>query len=97
MLAQLGTILAAAHSVAERLFRIKIGTSVCVAAMALALGGCLPTTVPLVGADPADPRARVAGARYRSTLAPYSSLRPATPSSWREQNERVAPAPKSGQ
>jgi hypothetical protein len=48
----------------------------------------------LAGADPADPGAKVAGVRYRSTIAPYTRLRPTTPSSWREQNERVAPAPK---
>ena len=57
----------------------------------------MPATVPLVGADPADPGAKVAGVGYRSTVAPYSSLRPTVPSSWRDQNDRVAPAPKSGQ
>jgi hypothetical protein len=61
---------------------------------ALAVGGCVPTSVPLAGGDPADPAARVAGVGYRSTIAPYTSLRPTTPSSWREQNDRVAPAPK---
>jgi hypothetical protein len=66
-------------------------------AAALTLGACMPTTVPLAGADPADPGAKVAGVGYRSTIAPYSSLRPTAPSSWREQNDRVAPAPKSGQ
>ena len=93
MLAQLGAILAAVHSVAERLFRIKIGMAV----TALALGGCMPTTVPLAGADPADPGAKVPGVGYRSTIAPYTSLRPTAPSSWREQNDRVAPASKSNQ
>jgi hypothetical protein len=97
MLAQLGAILAAVHSVAERLFRIKIRTSVGMAATALALGGCMPTTVPLAGADPADPGAKVAGVGYRSTIAPYTSRRPTAPSSWREQNDRVAPVPKSDQ
>jgi hypothetical protein len=97
MLAQLGAILAAVQSVAERLFRIRIRTSVGMAVTALALVGCMPTTVPLAGADPADPGAKVAGAGYRSTIAPYTSLRPTAPGSWREQNERVTPAPKSGQ
>ncbi|MDH8351555.1 hypothetical protein QIG27_27305, partial [Klebsiella pneumoniae] len=63
---------------------------------ALALGGCMQTAAPLAGADPADPNARVAAVGYRSTVAPYTSLRPTAPSSWREQNDRVAPAPKSG-
>jgi len=30
-------------------------------------------------------------------LPAYSSLRPAVPSSWRDQNDPAAPAPKSGQ
>jgi hypothetical protein len=68
-----------------------------VAVTALTLAGCMPTTVPLAGADPADPGAKVAGVGNRSTIAPYTSLRPTAPSSWREQNERVAPAPKSNQ
>jgi hypothetical protein len=97
MLAQLGAILAAVRSVVETLFKIKFRTSVGITFTALALGGCMPTPVPLAGADPADPGAKVAGVGYRSTIAPYTSLRPTAPSSWREQNDRVAPAPKSDQ
>ena len=97
MLAQLGARLAAVRSVVERLYIIRFRTSAGVAVGALMLGGCMPTTVPLAGVDPADPNARVAGVGYRSTVAPYNSLRPTAPSSWREQNDRVAPAPKSGQ
>jgi hypothetical protein len=97
MLAQFGANFAAVHSVAERLLGIKIRTSIGMAVMALALGGCMPTTVPLAGADPADPGAKVPGVGYRSTISPYTSLRPTAPSSWREQNDRVAPAPKSSQ
>ena len=96
MLAQLGAILAAVHSVAERSFGIRFRTLAAMTATAMTLGGCMPATMPLAGADPADPGARVAGAGYRSTIAPYSSLRPTAPSSWREQNDRAAPAPKSG-
>jgi hypothetical protein len=95
MLAQLGAILTAVRSVVERLFGDRFRLLAGMAVAALTLGGCLPTAVPLAGADPADPSARVAVVRYRSTVAPYTSLRPATPSSWREQNDRVAPAPKS--
>jgi len=65
-------------------------------AAALTLAACMPATVPLAGADPADPGAKVAGVGYRSTIEPYTSLRPTTPASWREQNDRVAPTPKSG-
>jgi hypothetical protein len=97
MLAQLGAILAAVHSVLKRLFGIRFCTLAGMAVTALTLEGCMPTALPLAGADPADPGAKVAGVGYRSTIAPYTSLRPTAPSSWREQNDRVAPAPKSGQ
>lgn len=63
---------------------------------AISLSSCIATAPPLLGADPADPRGEVAGVGYRSTIAPYSSLRPTAPAPWREQNERVAPS-KSGQ
>ncbi|RXG88994.1 hypothetical protein [Bradyrhizobium zhanjiangense] len=62
--------------------------------IALALAGCMPATTHIAAADPADPAAKVAPIIYRSTIAPYSSLRPATPAPWRERNENVAPQPK---
>ena len=96
MLAQLGARLAAVGSVVERLYVIRFRTSAGLAVAALMLGGCMPTTVPLAGADPVDPNARVVPVGYRSTVAPYNSLRPTAPLPWREQNDRVAPAPKSG-
>lgn len=95
MLAHLGAILAAVHSVVEKIFGNRFRTLAAMAVTVFALGGCMPTAVPLAGADPADPGAKVAGVGYRSTIAPYTSLRPTAPSSWREQNDRVAPAPKS--
>jgi hypothetical protein len=97
MLAQLGAILAAVRSVRETAFANRFRTLAGIVVTTLTLAGCMPTTVPLAGADPADPGAKVAGVGYRSTIAPYTSLRPTAPSSWREQNDRVAPAPKSGQ
>ena len=97
MLAQLGAILAAVGSVVETIFGIRFRTLAGIAVAALTLGGCVPTTVPLVGADPADPGAKVAGVGYPSTVAPYTSLRPTAPGSWREQNERAAPQPKAAQ
>ena len=96
MLAQLGARLAAVHSMVEKLSGIKARIVAGLTAAALTLAGCMPATVPLAGADPADPGAKVAGVGYRSTVTPYSSLRPAVPSSWRDQNDGVAPAPKSG-
>jgi hypothetical protein len=97
MLAQLGARLAAVQSVVEKLSGIRSRIFAWMTLAAMTLSGCMPATVPLVGADPADPRAKVAGVGYRSTVAPYSSLRPSVPSSWGDQNDRVAPAPKSGQ
>jgi hypothetical protein len=97
MLTQLMAIPVAIHSLVETTFIIRFRILAGMAAIAVTLGGCLPTTVPLAGADPADPGAKVSGVGYRSTIAPYTSLRPTAPSSWREQNDRVAPAPKSGQ
>jgi hypothetical protein len=97
MLAQLGAILAAVRSVVGTIFDIRFQTLAGMVVTAFTLGGCMPAAVPLAGADPADPGAKVAGVGYRSTIAPYTSLRPTAPSSWREQNQRVAPAPKSDQ
>ena len=64
---------------------------------ALALSGCMPATTSVATADPADPAAKVARAGYRSTIAPYTSLRPAPPSPWRERNDAVAPPAKQNQ
>jgi hypothetical protein len=63
-------------------------------AMAVAATGCTPATTRVAGADPADPTARVAGVGYRSTVAPYTAIRPSTPAPWRERNDSVAPQPK---
>ena len=95
MLAQLGAILAAG-SVVEGLYN-RFRTSAGLIAAALTLAGCMPATVPLTGADPADPGARAAGVGYRSTVAPYNSLRPTAPSPWRDHDDHAAPTPKSGQ
>ena len=61
--------------------------------VALLVGGsgCTPATVRVADADPADPAARTAAVSYRSTIAPYTPLRPATPAPWRERNESVTP------
>ena len=64
------------------------------AVIALALSGCMPATTQVATADPADPAAKVAPVGYRSTTAPYTGLRPATPTPWRDRNDAVAPQPK---
>ncbi|WP_456621706.1 MULTISPECIES: hypothetical protein [unclassified Bradyrhizobium] len=89
MLTLLGARSAAASAVRGRHFRFNWPLLA-----ALALSGCMPATAPQAGADPADPAARVAPVGYRSVIAPYTSLRPATPAPWRERNDTVAPQPK---
>ncbi|MEK9281541.1 MULTISPECIES: hypothetical protein [unclassified Bradyrhizobium] len=84
----LGARFAAASSARGRHLRFNWPL---LAALALVLAGCMPVTAPLTEAGPADPRARVARVDYRSTIAPYTSLRPATPAPWRERNDSVAP------
>lgn len=97
MSAQIGATVAAVGSAVRGIFEKRLVTFVGMAAAAMTLGGCAtPPPSPLVGADPANPAAKVAGIGYRSTVAPYSSLRPTMPSGWKEQNQRVTPSPKSG-
>jgi hypothetical protein len=96
MSAQTGATAAAVGSVVRAGFEKRTGTFAALTLMAMALSGCVPQTISQVGADPADPGARVAGVGYRSTIAPYASLRPTTPSGWKEQNQRVTPSPTSG-
>ena len=65
-------------------------------ALAIMAAGGAPAAARSAGADPADPAARTAGVGYRSTIAPYTSMRPSQPAPWRERNEKVAPQPKTG-
>jgi hypothetical protein len=59
---------------------------------AASLAGCMSDRAPIAMAgDPASPSAPSASVGYRSTIAPYSSLRPSTPQSWRERNHSVTP------
>jgi hypothetical protein len=65
---------------------------------ALFVQSCAPIPpAPFSGADPSDPAIRVPPVSYRPVLSGYVSQRPVAPAPWRQQNERVAPAPKSGQ
>ena len=97
MRAQRNAMLVAVGSVAARLLAIRLLKLAGMTAAALAVTSCMPMTAPLAGADPADPGAKVASTNYRSTIAPYTGLRPTTPAPWRARNDRVAPAPKPGQ
>ena len=97
MFAQLEASDAAVQSAARRFHRARFLTVVSTAVTAFVLAGCAQPAVPLAGTDPADPPAKVAAVGYRSTVAPYTSLRPTVPTSWRDQNNRAAPTPQSGQ
>ena len=94
MFAQFWAKRAAVQALARGFHRGKIRIVAGVALAAVGLGGCLQTAPPLVGANPADPSARVAGASYRSTTAPYTRMRPTAPTSWTGQ-DNAAPSSKS--
>ena len=91
MLTLSGAKFAAASAARGRHFRFNWPL---LAAATLALSGCMPATTSVAGADPADPAAKVARIGYRSTVAPYASLRPAAPAPWRGRNDDVTPQPK---
>lgn len=91
MLTLLGAKSAAASAARGGHFRINW---LLLTTAALALFGCMPATTSGAGADPADPAAKAARVDYRSTVAPYTSLRPAAPAPWRGRNDAVTPQPK---
>lgn len=95
MFAQFGANFAAVCSACDRHCRCHLLTGATLALAATLLAGCLPATVPASGADPADPAAKVADVTYRSTIAPYASLRPTVPAPWRDRNDKGAPSPRS--
>jgi hypothetical protein len=91
---------AAGNPAVPRPFRLRRNVLAVVATgLAALLAGCAdaPRTPVAGGPDPADPAARVPRVDYRSTTGAYKSQRPVEPAPWGEQNERVMPAPKSGQ
>jgi hypothetical protein len=63
-----------------------LATGLICLAVAIAAAACTPAATPLAEGGPADPAARVPGVGYRSTIAPYTSLRPSTPAPWRERS-----------
>jgi hypothetical protein len=96
MFALFGAKFAAADAVRDRYFIFSVRGLAALTAASV-LSACMPATVRLVGRDPADPAAKVAGVGYRSTIASYTSMRPSTPAPWRGRNDDVAPPPKSDQ
>jgi hypothetical protein len=65
--------------------------------VALLLASCAAQPPLPAGPDPSDPGVRTPHAAYRSAIGSYTRQRPVTPSDWQEQNEQVAPAPKSSE
>ena len=66
-----------------------------VIALCLLLAACFGAPQrPIAGPDPSDPNVRAPAVTYRPVLGGYVSQRPVEPAPWREQNDRVAPAPK---
>lgn len=74
--------------------RAAFGAFAVALAAALAAGCTVDPPIAAAGPDPSDPRARVPATSYRSTVAPYESLRPVEPAPWTQQNQQVAPQPK---
>ncbi len=89
---------AAGERADARPFQLRFDVLAVVVGLVLLLAGCTDAPrSPAAGPDPSDPGARAPRVDYRSTIGPYKSQRPADPTPWTEQNERVAPAPKSGE
>ena len=76
-------------------FQFRLVPAVGVVALCLLTAACFTAPrEPYAGPDPSNPDVRVPAVDYRSTIGRYESRRPAEPAPWREQNERVTPAPK---
>ena len=94
MFAQLHAKRAAVHAAAAALHfhRLKLSA---LAAVAGILAGCAQPAMPLRAADPADSRTPVPPVSYRPATASYRPMRPSAPMPWRQQNDSVAPQPKT--
>ncbi|MBN9603773.1 MAG: hypothetical protein J0G33_12680 [Afipia felis] len=99
MFSQFGANFVAVRSAARKFYfhrkRLNFAGAVVLLAVSSSVSGCA-VPVAVDGQDPANPQAKVAAVGYRSTVAPYTSLRPAMPLPWRQQNDSVAPSSKSG-
>jgi hypothetical protein len=91
MFAQFVAKCVAVHAAARGFDRGHFRVWAAVTLSAVSLAGCLPNAPPLVGADPADPGAKVAATTYRSTTAPYTAMRPTVPAGWGQNSGTAAP------
>jgi hypothetical protein len=98
MFAQIAWRFAASGRCGKASSGVPVGSLLLLLVLALLAHGCSGAPpAPLTAADPSDPGARAPRVGYRSTIGSYKSQRPVDPAPWGEQNERVAPRPKSGQ
>ena len=82
-------------AVRRRTIAWRSRAAVIMAALTLLIQGCTARPPQASqGPDAADPDTTVPASGYRSTIAPYRSQRPVEPATWRERNDRVAPAAK---
>jgi hypothetical protein len=70
------------------------GRVAALAAAVILLNACSQTPQRLAGPDPSDPQAPARPAAYRPVIGPYASQRPVEPLPWRDQNDRLTPAPQ---
>jgi hypothetical protein len=64
------------------------------AGAAMLLNACSQPAQRLAGPDPSDPQAPARPAAYRPVIGSYASQRPVEPLPWRDQNDRITPAPQ---
>jgi hypothetical protein len=75
----------------RRVLRVAPGATLVLTGL---LAACAPPLAKVAGPDPADPHAAVRPVGYKPVIGSYTSQRPVDPTSWRDQNDRAAPAPK---
>jgi len=97
MSAHVWTRLGSRSAAGRQHFRLGFGAGMLLSLLLLTSGCAQPPAPALAGPDPVDASSPVSRVGYRSVIGSYKSRRPVEPAPWGEQNERVAPAPRSGQ
>lgn len=78
-------------------YRGRVGSALAIPLLAGLVQGCAASLASTsVGPNPSNPSAPAPAVRYRSTIAPYTSLRPVEPD-LQQQNQQGSPAPKSAE
>jgi hypothetical protein len=96
MFTQMASRFAAFGRCSDMSCRTPISSLLLPCVFALLTFGCSATPpASMAGGDPSNPGARAPRVDYRSTIGSYKSQRPVEPGPWGEQNQSVAPQPKS--